>query len=264
MSSIKRIHNAKSPNKRKVSTGRDTTLLGDRNKENGWHKEFNSFFTIVGIILCASMIAAFLASVSSAEYSSGLKTFKEKVELIKDYISAAGLFFSFDKQSIEMTFLNSNKSIATESDNLINTNKSGSTTDSKGVESDYPTFKAYIPLWGLVGSSSYVFVTTAKYIKNGKFQRRYIPEQISRLVIGPAIAVVVFYVLSTGSFFGLSFDITKIASGVSPAYVYAAVSFFVGYTTRGAIRTFSGIINTIFRMDDEEDDLEIIKSKKKA
>lgn len=267
MSTIKKIRNSRSSNKKKVSIGKDRTGIRDNeNERNAWHKDFNIFFSFVGVILCLSMIAAFLTSVSSADYSSGLKTFKEKLQLIRDSLDAVGLTFSIDVQPDGLRLLNSNQSKVIESGSKVvnNTNNSEAITDLNGIDSDSPSFKSYIPLWGLVGSSSYVFVTTAKYIRNDKFHRRYIPEQISRLVIGPAIAVVVFYVVSTGSFFGLSFDITKIASGVSPTYVYAAVSFFVGYTTRGAIKTFSGIINAVFRMDDEDDSSEDTKPKKKV
>ena len=72
-------------------------------------------------------------------------------------------------------------------------------------------------------------------------------EHVERLLIGTVIAVVVFFILITGGFFGLTIDIDKLASTpVLIPYVYAAVAFLTGYSVRGVTETISKIFESVF------------------
>jgi hypothetical protein len=79
------------------------------------------------------------------------------------------------------------------------------------------------------------------------YRKEFLPYHISRLFIGPALAVVAYFILETGSFFGLSFDITKVSVQLLP-YLYAGLAFTIGYSARSIIETISKIVNSVFNI----------------
>lgn len=105
----------------------------------------------------------------------------------------------------------------------------------------------FIILWGYIGASAYLLKVVTAYLGEGKYDGSYMPFHISRLFIGPALAVVMYFILRTGSFFGLSFDITKVPIDLLP-YLYAAAAFLTGYFVRQIIETLSKVINAIFNI----------------
>ena len=62
------------------------------------------------------------------------------------------------------------------------------------------------------------------------------------------MAVVVYFVIVSGGFFGLTIDLTKITPE-NVQYVYAALSFLSGYFVRRVIEKFSAILDSIFGKD---------------
>ena len=72
-----------------------------------------------------------------------------------------------------------------------------------------------------------------------------LPFHVIRLFIGPAFAIIIFFILFSGGFFGLTIDLTK----VSPRYiqyVYEAIAFLTGYFVRRIIDIFIDIVESIF------------------
>jgi hypothetical protein len=105
----------------------------------------------------------------------------------------------------------------------------------------------FIILWGYIGASAYLLKVVTAYLGEGKYDGSYLPFHITRLFIGPALAMLMYFILRTGSFFGLSFDITKVPIDLRPS-LYAAMAFLTGYFVRQIIETLSTIINAIFNI----------------
>jgi hypothetical protein len=110
----------------------------------------------------------------------------------------------------------------------------------------------FIILWGYIGAAAYVLKTVTGKLGTGKYNGSYLPFHISRLFIGPALAVLMYFILRTGSFFGLSFDVTKVPLDLLP-YLYAGMAFLTGYFVRQIIETLSKIINAIFNIEQSPD-----------
>jgi hypothetical protein len=111
-----------------------------------------------------------------------------------------------------------------------------------------PQVPRFIIIWGYIGAAAYLLKVVTGYLGSKKYEKEYLPYHVSRLFIGPALAAVVYFILETGSFFGLSFDVTKVSIPLLP-YLYAGVAFLTGYFVRPIIETLSKIINGIFNLD---------------
>jgi hypothetical protein len=81
------------------------------------------------------------------------------------------------------------------------------------------------------------------------FNNAHIPYNIVRLFLVPIFAIITFFILNSGSFFGLTIDITKIPSNVVQ-YFYGLIDFINGYSVRGIIDVISNIANTILNVKD--------------
>jgi hypothetical protein len=115
-----------------------------------------------------------------------------------------------------------------------------------------PQVPRFIIIWGYIGSAAYLLKVVTGYLGKGRYKTQFLPYHIARLFIGPALAVVIYFILETGSFFGLSFDITKVSLQLLP-YLYAGVAFLTGYFARSIIETLSKVINGIFNLDTSEE-----------
>ena len=73
-----------------------------------------------------------------------------------------------------------------------------------------PQIPRFIILWGYIGAAAYLLKVVTGYLGSREYRSSYLPFHIVRLFIGPALAVLMYFILQTGSFFGLSFDITKV------------------------------------------------------
>ena len=113
-----------------------------------------------------------------------------------------------------------------------------------------PFIPDFIVYWGYIGSAVYVLkvVTIKMYSKEG-FNRKYIPYHIGGLFVGTAVAIVTFFVLVTGGFFGLTIDFNKMSNPAYIQYAYAVVAFFSGYSTRHFVSIMSGIVANVFQHD---------------
>jgi hypothetical protein len=125
-----------------------------------------------------------------------------------------------------------------------------------------PIIPLFVIIWGYIGASVYVLRITTYHIGKKDFQNAYIPFHVIRLFIGPAFAIIIFFILFSGGFFGLTIDLTK----VSPRYiqyVYAAIAFLTGYFVRRIIEILTNIVESIFHTtttevkDKEKNQLEI-------
>jgi hypothetical protein len=108
-----------------------------------------------------------------------------------------------------------------------------------------PSLPLFIVLFGYMGSAAYVLKVTTAKIGAGNFQNSYIPFHIIRLLIGPVFAIITYFILLSGGFFGLTVDLTK----VSPRfiqYVYAIVAFLTGYFVRQIVDVFTNLLNSVF------------------
>ena len=113
-----------------------------------------------------------------------------------------------------------------------------------------PYIPIFIALWGYIGAACYVLkVSTIKIYSKAGFNKKQIPDHIARLFIGTAVAIVTFFILSTGGFFGLTIDFSKISNPILLPYAYGAVAFFSGYFVRHIISITSGIIDNVFLHD---------------
>jgi uncharacterized metal-binding protein len=63
----------------------------------------------------------------------------------------------------------------------------------------------------------------------------------------------VYFILSSGGFFGLTIDVTKLSNLNLVQYVYAVVAFIAGYSVRHIIHMLSNIANSIFMIQTEQD-----------
>jgi hypothetical protein len=153
------------------------------------------------------------------------------------------------KSTLENIILpNANITINTNTLN-ISTNKTG-TTLIKTYKTPYlsvPQIPRFIIFWGYIGAAAYLLKVVTVYLGVERYNKSYLPYHISRLFIGPALAVLVYFILQTGSFFGLSFDITKVPIPLLP-YLYAGVAFLTGYFTRQIIETLSEFSNAVFKI----------------
>lgn len=107
-----------------------------------------------------------------------------------------------------------------------------------------PSLPLFVVLFGYMGAAVYVLKVTTAKIGAGNFQNSYIPHHIIRLLVGPAFAIIIYFVLITGGFFGLTIDFTKISEGLK-IYVYAVMAFLTGYFVRQIIDTLSNILNAV-------------------
>jgi hypothetical protein len=126
-----------------------------------------------------------------------------------------------------------------------------------------PIIPLFVIIWGYIGASVYVLRITTYHIGKKDFQNAYIPFHVIRLFIGPAFAIIIFFILFSGGFFGLTIDLTK----VSPRYiqyVYAAIVFLTGYFVRRIIEILTNIVESIFHTattevkDKEKNQLKIL------
>jgi len=127
-----------------------------------------------------------------------------------------------------------------------------------------PFVPRFVLIWGFIGAATYTLKVTAKYltdeeanvhtqISDKKFKKKYFPEHIVRLFLGTTLAVIVYFVLSSGGFFGLTIDVTKLSNLNLVQYVYAVIAFIAGYSVRHIIHMLSSIANSIFMIQTEED-----------
>jgi hypothetical protein len=117
-----------------------------------------------------------------------------------------------------------------------------------------PQIPRFIIIWGYIGAAAYLLKVVTGYMGKGNYSNQFLPYHIARLFIGPALAVIIYFILETGSFFGLSFDVTKVAPQLLP-YLYAGVAFLTGYFARSIIETLSKIINGIFNLDSSKEEV---------
>jgi len=127
-----------------------------------------------------------------------------------------------------------------------------------------PVVPRFVLIWGFIGAATYTLKVTAKYLtdeesneptqtSDKKFKKKYFPEHIVRLFLGTTLAVIVYFVLSSGGFFGLTIDVTKLSNLNLVQYVYAVIAFIAGYSVRHIIHMLSSIANSIFMIQTEED-----------
>jgi hypothetical protein len=89
-----------------------------------------------------------------------------------------------------------------------------------------PFIPLFVILWGFIGSATYVLKVTTGHMSRKNFEDQNIPDHIVRLFIGTALAIIVYFVLSTGGFFWLTIDVTRIPNPNLIQYVYAVTAFF--------------------------------------
>ena len=114
-----------------------------------------------------------------------------------------------------------------------------------------PLIPTYILIWGFIGSSVYSLKVTTDKIRKGQFENKNIPHLTIRLFIGPALAVVIFFILITGIFFGLTIDFSKVQPTLI-SYVYAAIAFLSGYFVNDVISMFSSIMTGLLRFKPQD------------
>jgi hypothetical protein len=161
----------------------------------------------------------------------------------------AALYFAYvdttSKSTLDMLLPKTNITINTQ-----NINSTPTTTVTKSTHTatlSVPQIPRFIIIWGYIGAAAYLLKVVTAYLGENKYEGSYLPFHIARLFIGPALAVLIYFILQTGSFFGLSFDITKVPPTLLP-YLYAGVAFLTGYFVRQIIETLSKITNAIFNI----------------
>jgi hypothetical protein len=159
----------------------------------------------------------------------------------------AALYFAYvdttSKSTLDMLLPKTNITINTENINYTATTTVTKTSHTATLS--VPQIPRFIIIWGYIGAAAYLLKVVTGYLGENKYEKSYLPFHIARLFIGPALAVLIYFILQTGSFFGLSFDITKVPIQLLP-YLYAGVAFLTGYFVRQIIETLSKIINAIF------------------
>jgi hypothetical protein len=138
--------------------------------------------------------------------------------------------------------------------NTININATDTVTVTKSAHTNtlsVPQIPRFVIIWGYIGAAAYLLKVITGYLGAREYQNSYLPFHITRLFIGPALAVMTYFILQTGSFFGLSFDVTKVPIQLLP-YLYAGVAFLSGYFVRSIIETLSNIINAIFSLKESQ------------
>lgn len=116
----------------------------------------------------------------------------------------------------------------------------------------FPKIPIFVLLWGFIGSAVYVLKVLTGTISEKRYDNSYLPFHIARLFIGSALAAAAYFILITGSVFGLSIDFTKIDPTIIP-YVYAIVAFMTGYFVRPIIKSMSNIVNALFNIETERE-----------
>lgn len=107
-----------------------------------------------------------------------------------------------------------------------------------------PFVPMYIIVWGFIGGASYVVKTVASYMGSGKFEDKYIPYHLARLVLGPALAMIVYFILKSGGVFGITLEV----AGDKELYAYAVLAFASGYFVRHVIDTLSEIMDAVLKL----------------
>ena len=110
------------------------------------------------------------------------------------------------------------------------------------ISSDGPFIPFYIVVWGFIGAATYVVKTVAGLIGEDTFDDNYIPYHISRLAIGPSLAVIVYFLVISGSFLGITFK----TEAAHIEYAYSALAFLSGYFVRQVVDSLSIIMESIF------------------
>ena len=162
----------------------------------------------------------------------------------------AALYFAYldttSKSTLDMLLPKTNITINTQ--NISSTTATTIVTKTSHTPIlSVPQIPRFVIIWGYIGAAAYLLKVVTGYLGEGDYKKSYLPFHISRLFIGPALAVLTYFILQTGSFFGLSFDITKVPIPLLP-YLYAGVAFLTGYFVRSIIETLSKIINAIFNI----------------
>ena len=111
------------------------------------------------------------------------------------------------------------------------------------TSSNGPFIPFYIVVWGFIGAATYVVKTVAGLIGEGEFNDKFIPYHISRLAIGPSLAVIVYFLVVSGSFFGITFK----TEAINIEYAYSALAFLSGYFVRQVVDSLSLIMDSIFK-----------------
>lgn len=123
------------------------------------------------------------------------------------------------------------------------------------VEQMHPPFiPRFVIIWGYIGAATYALKVISKHLAYKSFDKDHIPDHIARLFIGTALSIFIFFVLSTGGFFGLTIDVTKLAHPNLVQYVYAALAFISGYAVNHVIVVMSGIVDVIFKAKELQDE----------
>ena len=123
------------------------------------------------------------------------------------------------------------------------------------LEQMHPPFiPRFVIIWGYIGAATYALKVITKKVADNKFDKEHIPEHIGRLFIGTALAVFIFFVLSTGGFFGLTIDVTKLTHPNLVQYVYAVIAFISGYAVNHVIIVMSGIVDVVFKAKAQQDE----------
>jgi len=108
-----------------------------------------------------------------------------------------------------------------------------------------PNIPNYVIIWGFIGAATYVSKTVSGHIGKGTFDEQFIPFHVSRLAIGPALAVIVYFILSSGSLLGIT--IKTDGDNLHLMYAYSAIAFMSGYFVRHVIDSLSIILDTILK-----------------
>lgn len=138
----------------------------------------------------------------------------------------------------------------------VNVTQIGNTTEITEIVPEQihaPFVPRFVLIWGFIGAATYLLKVTTTKLTHAGFDEKKIPEHISRLFIGTTLAVVSYFTLSTGGFFGLTIDVTKISHPGLIQYVYAVISFISGYSVRHIIQILSNIANSMFMIQTPED-----------
>ncbi len=108
-----------------------------------------------------------------------------------------------------------------------------------------PPIPKNVIIWGFIGAATYVSKTVAGHIGKGTFDDQFIPFHVSRLAIGPALAVIVYFILSTGSLLGMTFR--PEGDNLHVSYAYSAIAFMSGYFVRHVTDSLSVILDSLLK-----------------
>ena len=123
---------------------------------------------------------------------------------------------------------------------------SNSTTVTSVIETNQvPIIPLFVLNWGYICAAVYVLKVVTQKLSNKKFSDEEIPIHIARLFIGPAFAIIVYFIIISGGLFGLTIDLTKISPQYIQ-YVYASLAFLTAYFVRRVVDKLSKILDSIF------------------